>query len=334
MGTESNKLTDALSADRPAVSVVVPVYNAERYLRPCLDSVLAQTYPCLEVILVDDGSTDASAGICREYCERDGRFRLIRKENGGASSARNGGLDHAAGTYLYFLDSDDEIVPEAIEKLTACARDNGADLVFFEARTKTDEGVFSTGQYDYHRQDAPGEPYRLREEMVAHKEFHVGTPLLFMERELFTSNRLRFREGIISEDMIMAYQLFSLARRAAHVHEYLYVRRFRPDSVTTKAKTEKNYVSAATVYREVAAFRRTLPPEKQSPGHLIRCAYLALNVYREMPPEVQKKYRESHGEIIRDIQENRGYGDKALLLDSKSRLLWGAYKLGQKILKN
>ena len=333
MGDEINRPAEATAAGQPTVSVIVPVYNAEQYLRPCLDSVLAQTYPTLEVILVDDGSTDASAGICREYCEKDGRFRLIRKENGGASSARNRGLDNATGTYLYFLDSDDEIVPEAIEKLVACARGNGADLVFFEARTKTAEGGFSSGQYDYHRQYAPGDPCLLMEEMVAHKEFHVGTPLLFMERDLFTANRLRFREGIISEDMIMAYQLFSLAKQAAHVHEYLYVRRFRPDSVTTKAKTEKNYVSAATVYREVAAFRRTLPPEKQFPGHLIRCAYLALNVYREMPPEVQKKYRESHGEIIREIRQNNGYGDKALLLDSKSRLLWGAYKLRQKLLK-
>ena len=334
MGNETAGVTAAMPADAPMVSVVVPIYNAEPYLRQCLDSVLAQTYPHYEVILVDDGSTDASAAICREYCEKDGRFRLFQKENGGASSARNLGLDHAGGPYLYFLDSDDEIVPGALEKLVACARENNADLVFFEGRTKTENGGFSTGQYDYHRQYAPGEPFRMMEEMAAHKEFHVGTPLFFMEKALFDANRLRFREGIISEDMIMAYQLFSLAKRAAHVHEYLYIRRYRPDSVTTAAKTEKNYVSAATVYREVSAFRKTLPAEKRSSGHLIRCAYLALHVYREMPPEIRRKYKTSHNEIVADILANGGYGDKALLLDCKSRLLWGAYKLKQKMLRS
>ena len=334
MGSEESRITNKTPADEPSVSVIVPVYNAEAYLRRCLDSVLAQTYPPCEVILVDDGSTDGSAEICREYAEKDGRFLLLQKENGGASSARNAGLDRARGKYVYFLDSDDELVPDALAKLAACACENGADLVFFEAKTVTEEGAVSTGQYDYHRQYEPDEPYRIMEEMAAHKEFHVGTPLLFMEKALFDANGLRFREGIISEDMIMAYQLFSLAKRAAHVHEYLYIRRYRPNSVTTLAKTEKNYVSAATVYREVAAFRKTLPPEKQSPGHLIRCAYLALNVYRQLPPETRKQYKTTHEEITADILANDGYGDRALALDCRSRLLWGAYKVKQKILRS
>ena len=332
MGSEESRITDAV-ADTPLVSVIIPLYNVELYLRQCLDSVLAQTYPRCEVILVDDGSTDASCEICREYAGKDDRFLLLRKENGGASSARNFGLDRAKGDYIYFLDSDDELAPDAIEKLVACARENGADLVFLEARTVNDDGVISTGQYDYHRQYAPDAPYRIMEEMVAHKEFHVSPWLFLTEKELLDANGLRFREGIISEDMIMAYQLFSLAKRAAHAHEYLYLRRYRPNSVTTLAKTEKNYVSAAAVYREVAAFRQTLPPEKQSPGHLIRCAYLALNVYRQLPPEAQKKYSSSHSEIRQDILANDGYGDRALALDCKSHLLWGAYKAKQKILK-
>ena len=324
--------TAALSGE-PPVSVVVPVYNAAQYLRPCLDSLLAQTFPAFEAILVDDGSVDNSNAICREYCEKDTRFLLLQKDNGGASSARNAGLDRARGRYVYFLDSDDALVPEALEKLIACARDNRADLVFFEARTVNEAGVSAVGRYDYHRQYDPGEPYQMMCEMVRHKEFHVGTPMFFLERKLFTENGLRFREGIISEDMIMAYRLFCLAKRAAHVHEYLYIRRYHADSVTTRAKTEKNYVSAAAVYRDVSAFRKKLPAEKQDPGHLIRCAYQVLNVYREVPPEVRKAYRTAHEEIVNDILANGGYGDKALLLDCKSKLLWGAYKLKQKLLK-
>ena len=334
MGYDEKGTVSTQRDPSPIVSIIVPLYNVEQYLHSCLDSVLAQTYPHFEVILVDDGSTDASNEICREFCEKDMRFRLYRKENGGASSARNFGLDRANGKYIYFLDSDDEIMPDTLEKAVACALENRADLVFFEARTKNDDGTFSSGQYDYHKQYQPGAPYLIMEEMTAHKEFHVSTPLFFSEKALFDKNGLRFREGIISEDMIMAYKLFSLAKRAAHLHEYLYIRRYRPLSVTTSAATEKNYVSAAAVYREVASLRKTLPAEKQSPGHLIRCAYLVLNVYRKMSPEIKKKYENEHDEIIADILANNAYGDSALRLDCKSRLLWGAYKLKQKILKS
>lgn len=135
------------------------------------------------------------------------------------------------------------------------------------------------------------------------------------------------------EDMIMSYQLFSLAQRCAHVHEPIYIRRYRPNSVMTSAKTEKNYISAATVYREVSAFMKTLPDDKQSPKHVIRCAYNVLNIYRQMPTDVQKKYKEDYKDIIQDIVNKDAFGDKALKLDCKSHFLWGAYKLKQKILK-
>ncbi len=331
MDSEYIRATHTPQVDDPMVSVIVPVYNIETYLRECLNSVLAQTYSNVEVILIDDGSTDTSNEICREYCERDERFFLYRKENGGASSARNYGLNHARGKFVYFLDSDDYLEPEILEKAVSCAENNKADLVFFEARTLGEDGTLSTGRYDYHRQYAPDAPYRQMEEMIKYKEFHVSMPLLFAERQLFDNNALRFYEGIISEDMIMAYQLFSLAKRGVHLHEHLYIRRDRPNSVTTSAKTEKNYVSAATVYREVSSFRKSLPVEKQTAGHLIRCAFNVLTVYRQMPSEVKKKHRKEQDVLIADIMANNGYGDKALELDCKSHLLWSAYKLKHKL---
>ena len=331
MDNEVIKTTDI--SNNPLVSVIIPVYNVGKYLRQCLDSVLAQTYTEYEVLLIDDGSTDSSADICREYCKKDSRFKLYQKQNGGASSARNLGLFHSKGKYVYFLDSDDEITTNAIGKMVVCASENCADLVFIEAQTKSDDGVPSSGHYGYHRQYTADSPYCIMEEMLNNKEFHVGTPFFFIQKEVFETNNLRFKEGIISEDMIMAYQLFSLAKRGAHIHEYLYIRRYRPSSVTTSKKTEKNYVSMATVYREVAKFRKTLPEEKQSPKHLIRCAYNVLSIYRQMTPEVRKKYKSDYNEIVKDILDNNAYGDKALELDCKSHLLWGAYKLKKKLLK-
>ena len=93
--------------NNPTISVIVPVYNAEKYLSRCIDSILVQTFTCFELLLVDDGSTDCSGRICDEYAKRDTRIRVIHKENGGVSSARNLGLDNAKGEWICFCDSDD-----------------------------------------------------------------------------------------------------------------------------------------------------------------------------------------------------------------------------------
>ena len=106
------------------VSVIVPVYNAEKYLRACVDSILAQTVTELECILVDDGSTDASPTICDEYAARDSRVKVIHKPNGRASSARNAGIRAARGEYIAFVDSDDWIAPDMYEKML----EPGADV--------------------------------------------------------------------------------------------------------------------------------------------------------------------------------------------------------------
>ena len=101
----------------PLISVIIPVYNVQDYLARCLDSILAQTYQNLEIILVNDGSKDNSGAICDEYAARDDRVQVIHKENGGLSTARNAGLDLAAGEYLSFIDSDDWIASDAYEHL-------------------------------------------------------------------------------------------------------------------------------------------------------------------------------------------------------------------------
>lgn len=99
----------------PEISIIIPVYNQEKYLGQCLDSILAQTFFNFEVILIDDGSTDDTASICEEYVQRDSRFRLIRKTNGGVSSARNVGIEHALGKYVTFVDSDDRVPNNSLE---------------------------------------------------------------------------------------------------------------------------------------------------------------------------------------------------------------------------
>ena len=113
----------------PTVSIIVPVYNAERTIRRCIESILNQEYTDFELLLVDDGSLDASGAICDEYAGRDSRVQVFHKANSGVSSSRNLALDRAQGTYLQFLDSDDWITPDATRSLVRAMEDGSCDMV-------------------------------------------------------------------------------------------------------------------------------------------------------------------------------------------------------------
>lgn len=111
------------------VSVIIPIYNVEKYLRACVDSVIGQTYGDLQIILVNDGSTDSCSLICDEYAAKDKRIRVVHKKNGGLSDARNAGLPLAEGEFILYLDSDDYLVPDAVEALVKMQAESGADIV-------------------------------------------------------------------------------------------------------------------------------------------------------------------------------------------------------------
>ena len=113
----------------PTITVIVPVYNTEKYLYRCIDSILAQTFTNFELLLIDDGSNDASGQICDEYTTKDNRVRVFHKKNGGVSSARNLGLDNAIGKYIMFVDSDDYMMPGMLEVMLSALESKKADLV-------------------------------------------------------------------------------------------------------------------------------------------------------------------------------------------------------------
>ena len=111
------------------ISIIVPVYNVEKYVAECIESIIKQTYQNLEILLIDDGSTDNSGKICDKYAEKDKRIKIIHKENGGVSSARNLGLDLAQGEYIAFIDSDDFVSNKYIESLYSAIEHKDAEIV-------------------------------------------------------------------------------------------------------------------------------------------------------------------------------------------------------------
>lgn len=124
------------------VSVIVPVYNVEKYLARCLDSIINQTYTNLEIILVDDGSKDSSGQICDEYAAKDQRIKVIHKQNGGLSSARNAGLDIASGSYIEFVDSDDWIDKDTVKENLELIINENSNVVFFNHYQVFDDHIY------------------------------------------------------------------------------------------------------------------------------------------------------------------------------------------------
>ena len=318
--------------DYGLISIIIPVYNAEKYLVQCIESVLNQTYKNFEVVLVDDGSVDSSGRICDNYTSLYDFIKVIHKTNGGASSARNAGLKYISGEYLYFLDSDDWIENRALEKMIVCAYSEKADLVFFEAKTVDSNGLEIKGNYEYHEKYVTGDPSQIMRKMISNKEFHVGTPFFFLHRDIFRRNDLLFEEGIMYEDMIMSYQLFSFAYRAAHVHEKLYNRRFRENSVMTAKKSAKNLLSAFKVYNSVIDFSAKLPAKKIQKEHIIRCAYNVINIYTNLSSKEKHRYRTDFKKFQKDILDIKAFGDTGLRMRCYGYVPWFIYKVINKVI--
>ena len=195
---------------QPAVSIIVPVYNAETTLRHCVDSILSQEFTDFELLLVDDGSQDSSGSICEEYAGRDARVRVIHQENSGVSAARNNALDRARGEYLQFLDSDDWITPDATSSLIRAAQEHQCDLVISDfyrvigARVSPkgdieDDGVLTREEYAAHMMENPADFYYgvlwnklYRREIVEAHHLRMDPEISWCEDFMFNLEYIRY----------------------------------------------------------------------------------------------------------------------------------------------
>ncbi len=214
------------------ISVVVPIYNVETYLKECIESIINQTYKNLEIILVDDGSTDNCGNICEEYALKDSRIKVIHKENGGLSSARNAGIDIATGEYITFIDSDDYVSLDMIEwmynslkkynaELISCILTKNADLLGKGNREKID--VCS--------------PKKALEYILKEKNIVTSACAKLYRTDLFEG--VRYPNGFIHEDFATTYKIFHKCTRIAYSEIPMYYYRYNPTSIT-KSKFSKN----------------------------------------------------------------------------------------------
>ena len=208
------------------ISIIVPIYNVEKYLRMCLDSIENQTYSNIEVLLIDDGSTDDSGKICQEYAARDSRFRYIKKENGGASDARNFGIGRASGEYLSFVDSDDWLAATYVEDLYHVAKRTHADTVVahYTIYNEEDRHYHVHIWDDYYERTYTGKELVLElPSLELNGYIFITSWGILFNRRLF--KHIRFPKGKVIEDSWTNYKLFFKSERVTYIHKEIYFHR-------------------------------------------------------------------------------------------------------------
>ena len=205
----------------PLISVIIPVYNKEKYLDKCLESIINQTYKNLEILLIDDGSTDGSAKICDSYAEKDARITSIHRENSGPGAVRNYGISICRGDYVSFVDSDDWIELDMYELMYNAMTENGADLaVCGRNMVFEDDGAVVTGfTFDsvrcFERSDAV-------KRFLTYGGIDASPCDKLIKKELFSAADIKFPSGYICEDVPVVFGLVSAAERTVHVGKPCY----------------------------------------------------------------------------------------------------------------
>ena len=230
----------------PEISVIVPVYNVERYLTRCIDSILAQTYQNFELILVDDGSTDGSGTLCDSYMKKDSRIKVIHKKNGGLSDARNSGIDAAEGEFLSFIDSDDWVRPDFLNILHGNAVQYGADASVVNLHKEYDDGRIEKLN-------------RVSEELLSREEalqnlYRIGIYINVACNKLYKSalfSDIRYPVGKLHEDGFTTYKLLYKANRVYYSNADLYCYYQRSGSIMNQPFTERR-LDEYEVYKERA----------------------------------------------------------------------------------
>ena len=216
------------------LSIIIPVYKVEPYLRECLDSVAASSLDCWEAILIDDGSPDGCPQICDEYAARDKRFRVIHQENAGVAAARNAGLDAAQGEWIWFVDSDDVVDMRPVDEMVSWLKDHPeTDLVMFDLET------FKDGDNtNFHH-----ETFSVVDENLTKNDFLMKHACFYHPRLWYHRSPLRYTSGIkTGEDGEFMYKYFMLCKHPVRVLSTTYYYRIREGSASNSENSRAQVV--------------------------------------------------------------------------------------------
>lgn len=228
--------------ENPMISIIVPIYNVEKYLRACIDSILTQTYKNLEIILVDDGSSDECGNICDEYKEKDHRIIVIHQKNKGLSGARNAGIDIAQGQYIGFIDSDDTIEPEMFEILMKNMKKNGARISICGRKIVDEVGNIIEPKY-IRKKEMVLDGKSAIIEMNSHMSFDMSACDKLYDISIWED--IRYPEGKLSEDFFVIFRLLDKAQKIVWTPQTLYRYFQRNNSISRSSVIKQDFIEAS-----------------------------------------------------------------------------------------
>lgn len=257
------------------VSIVVPVYNVEKYLRECIDSLLCQSYNNIEIILVDDGSKDASGDICDEYAQLDDRIIVVHKKNEGLGYARNTGIEVAKGEFVVFVDSDDYVDSDMIEQLLLPIVKEGADTCIGGFRRVDDQrNILYTETYiwqHFEEEDVYNSFFMriLGSSPSEHDSFRMSVWNAIYSLDIINNNNIRFpsERKLISEDLIFDSDYYKYAKKVSVIETASYNYRVAQGSLTNSYR-ENKIVMICDLYEEME--KRVLETFKDSDSAVMR----------------------------------------------------------------
>lgn len=277
---------------KPCISIIVPVYNVEKYLKKCIDSILKQTFKNFELILVDDGSTDHSGKICDDYEKKDSRICVVHKENGGLSSARNKGIAIAQGDYLGFVDSDDFIASDMYE-------------VLYKNLIKENADLSACGKYDYFigSKCKIHEPYYMvlnTQEAIKFVLEGGGKATVnvwnkLYRKEIFYS--INYPEGKLYEDAFIIVEILMACKRVVFTSEQKYYYRHRAGSITTRCFTKEQFDLVRAYQKNLILVKKYFPQiEDAAAGRLYWANFVVLD--KMIALDSAKEYRKEAKQIV------------------------------------
>lgn len=302
------------------VSVIVPIYNVEQYLERCIKSIQNQTYKNIEIILVDDGSPDNCGEICERYAVGDKRIKVVHKKNGGLSSARNAGIAVARGEYYLFIDSDDCIAVNMVERMYSVCKHNDTDIVICGyQRFSEDEEIASIDTSKKEKLTILDKDEAMSR-IYSHGVKYVVAWNKMYRKTLF--DNVRYKEGKLNEDEFTTYKLYGNSNKIAEIEDVLYFYFYNGNSITTNEK----YIVSRDLYEAFDECIEYYTGRYPKSLHNIKKAYLDRIISRcrmgillnppkyEYCNQLAKFYKEKYKLFSKDV---RGIGYKLFYISYK-----------------
>lgn len=313
------------------VSIIVPVYNVEEYLGECVDSLLGQTLKDIEILLIDDGSTDSSGAMCDKYAAEHANVIVVHKINGGLGDARNAGTRIARGKYIYFIDSDDFLENCALECLYDEAEKKSLDVILFSAECFSDEDKLLFDKEQYRRTCFLNEVMSgksLFEKLYSAREYYASIPLRFYNRRYFIENGYIF-PSVIHEDEFLGFQSLIDANRAECIGFKFYKRRFRSGSIMTSGKAYNSAVGYVYTWKNLMNTYHKMNLEDKSVYYGFSEGFLKLIInsyYSSFDKNEKKRFKKIRYELLEFINSKNGRTSRGIKLFLISPAIYKYYK--------